>query len=645
MNQILFAGFNALAFGMSIFLVAAGLTLIFGILKLLNMAQGAFFMIGAYVAFSILGTGSSSFGFFLLAALGAGLIVALLGLITDRLVLTRLRHVDYHYVLIATFALMMVCNGLVKLIWGVEFVSVNPPTVLDEPVELGSLFVSRYTLFIIAAGLVVYLVMEVALHRLWFGKLMQALAADSWMAGLLGLNVPLGLALSVMVSFFLAGLAGGLLLPNQSLSPQLGDSYLLFAFFAVIIGGLGNIRGAFVGSILLGLVSSLNTVLLPDMPGIAIYVALAVFLFVRPTGLFPSRATQAEPASDEGGGSLARSRIGRGVWQVLGLAVAAFAASMPLWANEGLLFLAGSTLVQGLFALSWNILFGYAGLASFGHAAFFALGAYLAGAVLRYWPAVPFLATLLGAGALGAAVAFVVGALALRRMSGIFLAVLTVALSEAMRVLISYSPLLGREDGLVNIPRPVLHLPFAIDLTSSAAYFWFLLVTTAAIVAVLWWAMHGRYGRKLLSVRQDPERAAFLGVNVTGVRIGAFMLSGGVAAVAGALYAPWARIVTLDEVHWLASTQPVLNAMLGGVNSFWGPLLGSAVFTVINYGTRTLIGLSELIVGTILLFIVLVAPGGIVGVLRSAEAAWIRRRGGAAAPAAAAAAPGAGARP
>lgn len=627
-NELMFAVFNAAAFGMAIFVVAAGLTLIFGLMRLLNMAQGGFFMIGAYTAYSVMGRDVQSLWMFLLAALVGGIVVALLGLVTDRLVLRRLRNVDPHYVLIATFALMMVCSGVTKLVWGVDFFSVNPPPGLDQPLNPFGMFFSAYQIFVIAAGLLVYIVLEVAIHRMWFGKLMQALAADPWMAGVLGLNVSFGIALSVMASFFLAGLAGGLLLPNQSLSTGLGDSYLMYAFFAVIIGGLGNIRGAFIGSLVLGLVQSLNTVLLPSVPGLAIYVVLAAFLLWKPNGLFPSVGAQAESGNEaHGSGALHRPRIPRGVWQVLGVATVGMLATLPLWVNAGPLYVVGTVLVQVIFALSWNILFGYTGLVSFGHAGFFAIGAYLAALALRHIAGVPFLGVLAAAALFGACAAWVVGVLALRRMSGVFLAVLTVALAEALRLIIGFSTFLGREDGITDIPRPVLDLGLLqIDLTSSSAYYWFLLVATVLITAFLWWLLHSRFGRTLQTVRQDAERAAFMGTHVARYRLAAFVISGAVAAVAGALYAPWSRIVTVEEVHWLASAQPMLNTLLGGVSSFWGPVVGAGLFAAITYATRTLVGLSELIVGTGLLAIILLAPNGAVGLWRSVEERlWGRR--------------------
>ncbi len=639
-NDLLFAVFNAAAFGMAIFLVAAGLTLIFGLLRLLNMAQGGFFMIGAYTAYSVMGREVQSLGLFLFASFVGGVVVALLGLVTDRLVLRRLRNVDPHYVLIATFALMMVCAGATKLIWGVDFFSVLPPPVLDQPMNPFGLFFSAYQLFVIGAGIVAFLLLELAIHRLWFGKLMQALAADPWMSGVLGINVSFGIAASVMLSFFLAGMAGGLLLPNQSLSTGLGDSYLLFAFFAVIIGGLGNIRGAFIGSLVLGLVQSLNTVLLPSVPGLAVYVVLAAFLLWKPNGLFPSVGTQEEASEAHASGASRRSRIPRGMWQAIGAATVVLLATLPLWINAGPLYVIGTVLIQVVFALSWNMLFGYTGLVSFGHAAFYAIGAYLAALALKNIAGVPFLGVLAGAALLGAAAAWVVGVLALRRMTGVFLAVLTVALAEALRLVIGFSSWLGREDGITDIPRPTLDFGlFAIDIGGSHAYYWFLLAATVLITGFMWWLLHSRFGRTLQTIRQDPERAAFMGTHVAGYRLAAFVISGAVAAVAGAMYAPWARIVTVEEVHWLASAQPMLNTLLGGVGSFWGPVVGAGLFAAIAYSTRTLIGLSELIVGSGLLVIILLAPNGAVGVWRQIEERLWRRRAPAAAGAPDAASP------
>lgn len=276
---------NGLTTGMAVFLVAAGLTLVFGIMRILNFAHGAFFMIGAYVASSLVGSAPRSVLALVAAAVVAALVVGVLGIVVQRFILRRIQHVDEHYMLIATFAVMLVCVGFVKLVWGLEFLSVDPPPGIDSGVSIFGLFVPSFSLFIIGSGIVVFVVLDFVIHRAWAGKMITAIARDGWMAELLGVNVPAGVMAAVGGSFALAGLAGGLLLPNQTLSPALGDTFLLLAFITVVIGGLGNVRGAFIAAILLGLIDGLNTMFLPAYPGIAVYVGMVAFLLMWPNGI------------------------------------------------------------------------------------------------------------------------------------------------------------------------------------------------------------------------------------------------------------------------------------------------------------------------------------------------------------------------
>jgi len=284
---MLFAILNGLSTGAAVFLVAAGLTFVFGILRVMNFAHGHFFMIGAYVAFSIIGQHTDSTLNYVLVSLLAGAVVAVLGVITDFTVLRRLRNVDHAYMMIATFALLMVASGASKLIWGLDSYSISPPPAFEGGFSLSdTIFIPAFSAFVFVIGVVVFLALDVVIHRSWVGKVMQSVAHDSWMAGQLGINVPVLYTGAVVLAFFLAGLAGGLLLPNQGLSPGLAFSYLLHAFVAVIIGGLGNIRGAFVASMLMGLIESISLVLLPNVPGLTIYVVMVGFLLWRPQGLF-----------------------------------------------------------------------------------------------------------------------------------------------------------------------------------------------------------------------------------------------------------------------------------------------------------------------------------------------------------------------
>lgn len=282
----LFSIYNGLVLGMAIFLVASGLTLGFGILKIFNFAHGVFFMIGAYIAYAITGQEAASLPIFLGAALVAAAIVGNIGILADLAVFRRLAGVPAKYTLMAAFGMMLFMTGATRIVFGQAVHTIYPPSAIAGLVNVG-IPISVYGLFIVACGIAVFIMLEIGLNRIWFGKLIVAVARDPWMANVSGLRVQRLKLISVAISFALAGLAGGLLVANQSLSLDLGQSYLLLAFSAVIVGGLGSIRGAFIAALIFGLAESLNSVVFPTMPGIGSYVLLIILVLIRPQGIYP----------------------------------------------------------------------------------------------------------------------------------------------------------------------------------------------------------------------------------------------------------------------------------------------------------------------------------------------------------------------
>jgi branched-chain amino acid transport system permease protein len=285
--------FNAMIWAMATFLVASGLTLVFGILHVLNFSHGGFFMIGGYVAYTVL----SMFGAdiplwaYLVAAIVASVAMGGTGVAVDTLVFRRLKSVDGVYVLIATYALLLVCDGAVKLIWGLNYLSVSPPKELLDVIFLGGAILPTFSIFVILSGVVVFLVLDFVLNRTSAGRILQVIAIDPWMAGVVGINVSSVYRWTVITGFALAGLAGGLLVANQSLSPDLAGIFILQAFGVVIVGGMGSVRGAFVASIFLGLVEALSATYLPNYPGVLFFATIALVLIVRPEGLLSRQAT------------------------------------------------------------------------------------------------------------------------------------------------------------------------------------------------------------------------------------------------------------------------------------------------------------------------------------------------------------------
>lgn len=302
------------------------------------------------------------------------------------------------------------------------------------------------------------------------------------------------------------------------------------------------------------------------------------------------------------------------------LALMLVALCVPGVLNRGLVFIAGMVWINAVFGLSFNLLFGLSGVLSFGQAMFFAAGAYAA-AVLTQQMAVPFVAALLLAALVGGVLAALVGVVALRRSEGVYFAILTLAFAELLHLLIANTAFLGRNDGLAGLARPSLGFgSWRIDLAAGDNFYYFIVLACGLLIAFIRWIIDTPFGRALQAIKQDPERAEFLGIPVRRHRLVIFVLAGATTAAAGALIAPWAQIVTPELAHWSNSTNPILYTLLGGSAYFWGPVLGAVVLSAVFYLTRTLVGMSDMVTGLLLLVVVVSLPGGILGLL----ARWTR---------------------
>ncbi|MGC4244612.1 MAG: branched-chain amino acid ABC transporter permease [Herbaspirillum sp.] len=306
--------------------------------------------------------------------------------------------------------------------------------------------------------------------------------------------------------------------------------------------------------------------------------------------------------------------ISRRDWMVLALLVLV-SLLVPAGLNRGLVFIAGMIWINAVFGLAFNLLFGMSGVLSFGQAMFFAAGAYLC-ALLLQSQAVPFVLMVPLAGLLGAALATAVGVVALRRSEGVYFAILTLAFAELVHLLIANTSVLGRNDGLAGLARPRLGgATWGLDLAQGDRFYFAIVVICALLIAFVRWLQGTPFARALQALKQDPDRAEFLGIPVKRHRLAIFAIAGGVTAAAGALVAPWAQIVTPELAHWSNSTNPILYTLLGGSAYFWGPVLGAIVLSCVFYATRTLVGLSDMVTGLLLLGVVLSLPGGILGLV------------------------------
>ena len=292
---------NGLQFGLLLFLLAAGLTLVFGIMDLVNLAHGSLYMLGAYFA-ATFAAWTDSFILGALLALGATLLV---GMVLEVVALRRLYGRDHLDHVLGTFGLILFFNELVRLIWGPAGMSLSLPMWLISPVEiLPGLFYPTYRIAIILTALLVALFLYILVMRTRLGMLVRAGASNREMTGALGININLLYTLVFGLGAALAGLAGLMQAPILTVQIGMGENILILAFVVIIIGGIGSIRGAFIAAVLVGLIDTIGRAFLPDLlrlvlssrgastvaPALSsmlIYLLMAIVLVLRPEGLFP----------------------------------------------------------------------------------------------------------------------------------------------------------------------------------------------------------------------------------------------------------------------------------------------------------------------------------------------------------------------
>jgi branched-chain amino acid transport system permease protein len=272
--------------GALLFLVAAGLSLIFGVSRIINFAHGAIYMLGAYFAYMVVGSSSKDPLTFLAAVVFATIATALFGAAFEMLVLRRIYRSDQALQLLVTFALVLVLGDAVRLIWGREENSALAPSGIDSVIRIAGLSLPAYRLFLIAVGAAVCVALWAVLYRTRFGVLIRAATVDREMLRALGTRTDRLFTVVFGMGAGLAGLAGGLSVPIVSVGPGLHSQVLIDAFAVVVIGGMGSFLGALVGALLLGQANAFGVLIAPALSIVLPFVVMVVVLVVRPWGLF-----------------------------------------------------------------------------------------------------------------------------------------------------------------------------------------------------------------------------------------------------------------------------------------------------------------------------------------------------------------------
>lgn len=273
---------NGLSWGMLLFLISMGLTTVFGVMGVLNFAHGSLFMLGAYLCMQCVRWFSSYWiGLFV-----APIVVAFLAVLIERFLLRPVYDRDLSFQLLLTFGVMLFLDDGVRLIWGPAYHVVNPPAVLSGVIPLFSQTYPVYRLFLVILGPAVGIALWMFFSLTMWGKKIRAAAMDRETAETVGIRVPALFTAVFAFGAWLAGVGGALAAPHQSVGPAMGEVIIIESFIVVVIGGMGSFPGAFVGSLILGLLGSFGTTLIPDLQMALPYILLAVVLLTRPRGLF-----------------------------------------------------------------------------------------------------------------------------------------------------------------------------------------------------------------------------------------------------------------------------------------------------------------------------------------------------------------------
>ena len=595
-----------LSYGSTLFLVSAGLTLIFGVTRVVNFAHGSLYMIGAYLAYTITTQlPATPFGFFggvLLAALG----VAIVGAAIEIVLLRRIYAAPEIFQLVATFGVVLIVQDLALQIWGPQELFAPRAPGLKGSVEIVGALVPQYSLFVLVVGPAVFALLWWLLKRTRWGVWIRASSQDREMAGALGLNEPWLFTSVFALGAFLAGLAGALQIPRETVNLQMDLSILVEAFVVVVVGGLGSVTGALWAAFLIGLLHAFGTWWLPQSTLVLIFVVMAAVLIVRPYGLL------GRPPAPHGTRALAHAPFVplSKYWRSFAVLAVAAAAALPVLIGDYAIVIATEIAIAALLAASLHFGMGLGGIISFGHAAFFGLGAYSVALAVQHTDA-PFAAALLLAPIAAGLVGLLVGRVVLRS-HGVYAAMLTLAFAQILwSTAVQWVDVTGGDNGLLGLWSV---LPRA--LASPTVYYALTLAIVVASLVVLRRAALAPFGFALRATRDSELRAEAIGIDAQRTRWLAFSAGGFFAGLAGALHAFHKGSVFPTTLSIPVSVDALVMVLLGGVQTLSGPIVGALAYHGLATELTRVTDHWRLILGVAIVMLAALFPEGIVGFLR-----------------------------
>ena len=583
----------------ALFLVAAGLSLIFGVSRIVNMAHGSFYMLGAYIAYFIIAalphTALGFWGGILLATLAVGVI----GVIVEVFLLRRLYHAPELFLLMATFAVLLVIQDLARWAFGPEDLMGPMAPGLEGSINIFGALMPSYDLILIIAAPLVLLVLWLLLNKTRWGILVRAATEDREMLAALGVNQKWLFTSVFFIGSLLAGLGGAIQLPKGGADLLMDMNVIAAAFVIVVVGGMGSIPGALLAAVIIGELGSFGVLFLPQSTLVMMFLVMAVVLIIRPYGLLGKPET-------EGGGETFETvlRPAPKRLRLIGLFILIVILLAPAFAGKYYLTLIGEIAIFSLACMSLYFMMGPGGMVSFGHAAFFGGGAYAAALVVHYAHTPMSLALLLAPICMGL-LALIIGWFCVR-LSGVYLAMLTLAFAQiCWSIVFQWSGFTGGDDGILGI--------WPANWASNAVIFYYLaMIISIGGILLLRHLLFTPFGYTMRACRDSRLRADSIGINVTRHQWLSFAVAGVFAGLAGGIYVFSKGSVFPDEMSIPRSFDLLLSVLLGGIESITGPIVGSTAFIWLEDKISHL-DFWRLILGCIFIFLVLLFPQGIAG--------------------------------
>ena len=602
--EFLFVQFlTGLASASSLFLVASGLSIIFGVTRIVNFAHGAFYMIGAYLAYTLTEAWSGALGFWS-AVIAAALAVAVLGCLLEMVLLRRIYRAPELFQLLATFGVTLMVEDLVVLLWGPEDLVGRRAPGFTGAVEIFGQMVPSYDLFLILLGPVVLGLLRLLFHRTRWGILVRAATKDREMVAALGINQKWLFTSVFALGVFLAGLGGALQIPRDAVTHSMDLGIIVEVFVVVVIGGLGSVLGAFVAALLVSELNAFGILVFPKISIVLVFLVMAAVLVVRPWGLFGKQEGVARSMT---GLSVRPWRPLEGWERLAACAVLLAAAAVPAVAGNYELSVGSEVLIYVLFAASLHLLMSVGGLASFGHAAYFGLGAY--GAAFAVTSAgLPMELALLVGPLLAVAGAVIFGWFSVR-LSGVYFAMLTLAFAQiTWSIAFQWVEVTGGDNGILGV------WPSA-WASDPAVFYWLTLAIVAAGVAASRMILFSPFGYALRAARDSALKAEAVGIDRARIQWAAFVIAGTLAGVAGALLAFLKGSVFPNNMAIPLSVDALVMVLLGGIETISGAIVGAVLYKLLSIWLISQTDLSKLVLGGVIVLLVSAFPRGIVGFL------------------------------